>query len=570
MLKKEEDQKPDVSDAKVDCPICSQQVSPNLINSHLDSHLQQPIINSSSQSTLPFQSTSTKRKVSDSGPLTPLISRQSSQKKRTITSSLSSPSFDTVINHNINHNPNEKNNSNNLKPLAERVRPTTLDECIASPDLIGGGVGSKPGLIPTLLQTGTSITFWGGPGTGKTTIARCLAGSNHSFYELSGIDFGTAEWRKLINDHTSRINPWQRSSSSSSSCVIPLKRLLVFIDDAHRLNKTQQDLLLPHIDSGEVMMILSSTENPSFKFTNRLMSRTRLIELKPHSHSNTFSILKRALKLESFKLEEEEDQILSRISSAADGDARVALNQLDLLIQFSKSSGTSIKLNELSEILGKRYVLYDNDGDCHYDMISALHKSVRGSDPDAALYWLARMLEGGEDPLYVARRLVRMASEDIGAGNPEALTQAVSAFQATQLIGMPEADTILAQVVVMLSESPKSVRSYKAYKRAKTLVANSPSYPVPTHLRNAPTKMMEQLGYGVDYKYEPEYAHPIVQEFWPVEIDSNQRQLLVERGSSTGEVGTSKKVDFKLLTQWEEVKNGGVLWDGRCELKRDE
>lgn len=552
--------------AKVDCPICSQQVSSNLINSHLDSHLQQPTINLASQSTLPFQSTSVKRKASDSGLSTPLLSRQSSHKKRTIPATVSSPSLDTTFNYHNKTNTNEKTASKTLKPLTERVRPTTLDQCIASPDLIGGGAGSKPGLIPILLQTGTSITLWGPPGSGKTTLARCLAGSNHTFCELSGIDFGTAEWRKLITDHTSRINPWQRSSSSSE---IPLRRLIVFIDDAHRLNKTQQDLLLPHIDSGEVMMVLSSTENPSFKFTTRLMSRTRLIELKPHSNSNILSILKRASKLEFFKSEEEEE-ILSRISKAADGDARVALNHLDLLIQFSKCSGTSVKVDELSEILGKRFVLYDNDGDCHYDMISALHKSVRGSDPNAALYWLARMLEGGEDPLYVARRLVRMASEDIGAGNPDALTQAVSAFQATQLIGMPEADTILAQVVVMLAESPKSVRSYKAYKRAKTLVTNSPSHPVPIHLRNAPTKMMEQLGYGADYKYEPEYAHPIAQEFWPVGIDSNQKQLLVESGSSAGEISLGKKVDLKLLKEWEEVKNGGVDWDGRTQFQLDE
>ncbi|KAG0152196.1 hypothetical protein CROQUDRAFT_712482 [Cronartium quercuum f. sp. fusiforme G11] len=521
----------------VDCPICHQNVSPADINRHLDEHLHQPSSIPLSQSTLAFTSTSSSIKRKASNDLTPSSNRQFSHKPRT-TPPIVTPSLKPTL-----------AKATALRPLAERVQPTSLDQCVGPSHLLG-----KPGLLHTLIQTGTSLILWGPPGCGKTTLARSLAGSGAlSSQELSGTDFGAAEWRKILTDHALRAR-FTGSQPSSS------RRLVVFVDEAHRLSKTQQDLFLPHIDSGEVLLILATTENPSFKFANRLMSRCRMVELPPHTHASTLAILQRACKQLDQTLEEE---ILTRIASFASGDARVALGQLEILVEYSKHQ--PITLEKLPTILGQRYVLYDRNGDCHYDMISALHKSVRGSDPDAALYWLARMLEGGEDPLYVARRLVRMASEDIGAGNPHALTQAVSAFQATQLIGMPEADTILAQVVVMLAESPKSVRSYRAYKRAKVLVGSTESYAVPIHLRNAPTKIMKELGYGAEYKYEPEFSHPVAQDFWPAEIGDEKRVLLAEPGPAAGESVDGKRVDWDLLKQWELARNGGKAWDGRKE-----
>jgi len=368
-------------------------------------------------------------------------------------------------------------------------------------------------------------------------------------------------------------------------------------------------------------MIFATTENPSFRLTTPLLSRCRLLKLNPHSPDEIKQILLRALQMEKSSSSSSVDvdsAMIDLLSDSADGDARVALSNLEIIIHALQLD-PHLDHQALKEIIGKKFLLYDQSGDNHYELISALHKSIRGGDADAGLYWLARMLEGGEDPLYVARRLIRMASEDIGMSNPSALTQAVSAYQATQLIGMPECDCILAQVVVMLAESPKSVRTYKAYKKAKAFVSSFPSYPVPLHLRNAPTKLMSDLGYFADYKYEPDYAHPIYQEFLPKEVIEMQGKLSrgeagarsagflqpgtqrIERQVSSNEndnhhdhrhvaregggepppkgldtlandssdkwtTPEGKLVDLHLLRQWEDHFNQGQPWIGRHHL----
>ncbi|KNZ46361.1 hypothetical protein VP01_732g1 [Puccinia sorghi] len=435
------------------------------------------------------------------------------------------------------------------KPLAERVRPKSLEEFKGQTHLRS--------TLRTLVASGNSSILWGPSGSGKTTLARCLKNSlnerenaqKYEFFELSATEFSTSEWKKIIDQHHlsssanhssvshKKISSFYKSSSATS---IPI----IFIDEVQRLNKSQQDLFLPFIENGRMIMIFATTENPSFRLTTPLLSRCRLLKLNPHSPDEIRQILLRALEMEkssSSSSVEVPSAMIDFLSDSADGDARVALSNLEIIIHALQLD-PHLDHQALKEIIGKKFLLYDQSGDNHYELISALHKSVRGGDADAGLYWLARMLEGGEDPLYVARRLIRMASEDIGMSNPSALTQAVSAYQATQLIGMPECDCILAQVVVMLAESPKSVRTYKAYvtssrllfgllirrgtestpvcryKKAKAFVSSFPSYPVPLHLRNAPTKLMSDLGYFADYKYEPDYAHPIYQEFLPKEV----------------------------------------------------
>ncbi|KAH9448702.1 hypothetical protein Pst134EA_027996 [Puccinia striiformis f. sp. tritici] len=435
--------------------------------------------------------------------------------------------------------------TSNDKPLAERVRPQKLEEFQGQPHLKIA--------LQTIVTSGNSIILWGPSGSGKTTLARCLKNllneqqqqpetENHmrkkyDFYELSATEFSTSEWKKILDLYHLSATSTSTSSNTtsnrkidsfyvkSSSSILNSQNIvpIIFIDEVQRLNKSQQDLFLPFIESGRIIMILATTENPSFRLTTPLQSRCRLLKLAKHDREDIKLILERAITIEkssssSSSIEVEIDsKMVDVLADLADGDARVALSNLEILLHALKLH-PALNHQDLIKILGHKFLIYDRNGDNHYDLISALHKSIRGGDADAGLYWLARMLEGGEDPLYVARRLIRMASEDIGLSNPNALTQAVSAYQATQLLGMPECDCILAQVVVMLAESTKSVRTYKAYKKAKALVNALPSYPVPIHLRNAPTKMMSELGYGAEYKYEPDYAHPIYQGFMPPEL----------------------------------------------------
>ncbi|BGP49432.1 DNA-dependent ATPase mgs1 [Rhodotorula kratochvilovae] len=487
------------------------------------------------------------------------------------------------------------------KPLPELVRPRALEDFVGQEHLLGRG-----SLLRGLIEADRvgSCLFWGPPGTGKTTIARVIAKTTSSiFKELSATNATTAQLREAFVE-------------AENVLKLTGRKTLLFIDEIQRFNKAQQDAFLPVVEAGTISLIASTTENPSFRVNTALLSRCRVFVLQKLTPDDIFRILVRALRLlheqktgeklpeaPPLAVKSEPDStpsyavdapvassssdppaaspfaadtpldpifahsgaldppLLRFLASAADGDARVALSSLELALAATRGGEGEIDREELKRGLRKAHMLYDRTGDAHYDTISALHKSVRGGDADAALYWLARMLEGGDDPLYVARRLVRMASEDVGLVNPDALPQAVAAYQATQVIGMPECDCILAQVVVMLAESPKSVRTYKAYNAAKALVKKGEQYPVPLHIRNAPTGLMKQLGYGKEYRYNPGFAHPVYQPFLPPELAGTT--FLQDDAAVDG-----KTVDEAALREWEWRTLGGERWEGREEMER--
>ena len=347
----------------------------------------------------------------------------------------------------------------------------------------------------------TSIILWGPPGSGKTTLAEVIAHSTHArFVRLSAVSAGVADLRKVM-DEASKLRQFSQ------------QRTILFIDEIHRFNKAQQDAVLPHVERGVVTLIGATTENPSFEVNAALLSRCRVFTLKGLSEEQVQDILRRALTDEKRGLGtmhlSMNDDALAAIAVFANGDARTALNVLELAAQGSigNTQGTdkTIPLALVEEVMQHRALLYDKGGDQHYDTISALHKSLRGSDPDASLYWLARMIEGGEDPLYIVRRLIRFASEDVGMADPQALLICVAAQQAVHFVGLPEAGLALAQAVVHLATAPKSNALYEAYARVQADVQKAPNDPVPLHIRNAPTGLMQDLGYGKDYKYAHEY-----------------------------------------------------------------
>ena len=380
-------------------------------------------------------------------------------------------------------------NSGQNEPLANRVRPQNLDQFVGQEQLLGPGK-----ILREIIDNDqvSSMIFWGPPGVGKTTLAEIIAQqSQASFFNFSAVDSSITKIRKIMKQAEAEHEVGQET--------------LVFVDEIHRFNKAQQDAFLPYVERGSIILIGATTENPSFEVNSALLSRCKVFVLKPLEVKDIIKLLQNALhnpngfgKL-TVKISEQE---IKAIAKFANGDARTALNTLEMAVLNGNKSGNTIAvtMDSLGQLITQKSVLYDKDGEEHYNIISALHKSMRNSDVDAAIYWLSRMLEGGEDPLYIARRLVRFASEDIGLADTNALNVAVNVFQACQFIGMPECDVHLTEAVIYLSLAPKSNAVYKARLAAEEDVKKTIDEPVPLQIRNAPTKLMKDLGYGKGYQ----------------------------------------------------------------------
>jgi len=389
--------------------------------------------------------------------------------------------------------PSEKAKS----PLADRMRPRNFDEFLGQEELTGPGR-----FLRKLIEKPRSVIFWGPPGSGKTTLARLLAsGSSAHFVPYSAVISGIKEIKTVMQEAEQ-----QRKYYG--------KQTILFIDEIHRFNKAQQDAFLPYVERGDIILLGATTENPSFEINSALLSRIKVVVLHPLQPEHLRTIIRRALEDRErglgsldLPLHDEALEVLVRMS---DGDARMALNLLEIAADMvSSEKQKEITAQDLEQAFQRKTLLYDKHGEEHFNVISALHKSLRNSDPDAGLYWLARMLEAGEDPMYIARRLIRFASEDVGMADPQALSVAVAAQQATHLIGMPEATTALAQAVVYLATAPKSNALYTGYSQAAETAQKNPNDPVPLHIRNAPTPLMKDLGYGKGYKYAHDYVDAV-------------------------------------------------------------
>ena len=377
-------------------------------------------------------------------------------------------------------------------PLAERMRPRTFDEYVGQDAILAKGRPLRDAIERDLVQ---SIILWGPPGTGKTTLARIIATTTRArFVSFSAVMSGIKEIREVMAEA-------ERHRRATG------RRTIVFIDEIHRFNKAQQDAFLPRVEAGDIALIGATTENPSFEVNAALLSRSKVFVLQALTHEELVSLLRRALADAERGLGREpvavDDPALDAVALASNGDARSALNLLELSVGAAPlvDGVRRVSAARVQEAVQRRALLYDKSGEEHFNLISALHKSMRNSDPDAAVYWLARMLEAGEDPLYVARRLVRFASEDVGNADPQALTVAVAAKDAVHFMGMPEGNTALAQLVLYLATAPKSNAVYEAYNAAARHAHEQVAEPVPLHLRNAPTRLMKQLEYGKDYQY---------------------------------------------------------------------
>ena len=419
-------------------------------------------------------------------------------------------------------------------PLADRLRPATLNDFYGQDHLVGNG---KPIKLMIENDTLSSFILWGPPGSGKTTIARIIANETKAdFFQISAVSSGVKDIRKVIE--TAEQNGLMK------------KRTILFIDEIHRFNKAQQDALLHSVESGSIILIGATTENPSFEVIPALRSRVRVYVLNELSKKELIKILNNAISKDDFfsslNIEIIDEDYLVYLSG---GDARIMLNLLEAAVtQEIKSDPIKLTKDIFENIVQQKNVIYDKAGEEHYNLISAFIKSIRGSDPDAALYWLARMLEGGEDPLFLARRMVVLASEDIGNASPNALVLAESAFGAVDKIGMPEARIILAQCAAYLASCPKSNAAYMGIKKAEELVKNNPLYSVPLHLRNAPARLMNELGYGGNYKYPHEFDNNFVMEnYFPEELSNKQLYFPSENGQE-------KSIKERLKALWKGKK----------------
>ena len=412
-------------------------------------------------------------------------------------------------------------------PLPELMRPQTLDQLVGLEELLGPGKFLRNAIETDRIP---SIIFWGPPGSGKTTLARIIAKTTKShFVPFSAVTSGIKEIKGIMEEA-------RRARELRGT------RTIVFIDEIHRFNRAQQDAFLPYVETGDIVLIGATTENPSFEINSALLSRCKVIVLPPLEHEQIRTILQRATGSETVRKHRVElaEEALDFIASIAGGDARQALNSIQMVVETGSPEQSPLGVDAVKIILNQRSLLYDKTGEQHYNIISALHKSIRNSDADAAIYWLARMLEGGEDPLYVARRLVRAAAEDVGLADPEALQLAVAAKEATHFIGMPEAAVVLAQLVVYLAQAPKSNSVYFGYENARHEVREGDNPPVPLHIRNAPTPLMKELGYGKGY----DYAHDHEEQTAP--MDCLPESLAGKRFYEPGKSGREKEIAERL------------------------
>ena len=493
-------------DAMLDCPICQKPVVDSKINEHLDSDCRDHVADNEPVKTHSFFTPTQRQKPPSPSPPLPTTQPKTPPKK---TQDAPKRSHDEANESEKNvESPAAVKRQRRLKavedamPLAERMRPTSLDD-VYGQDLVGPG-----GILRGMVEEGRlpSMVLWGRPGTGKTTIARLIANTSDArFVEINSTSTKLEEVRKIF-------------SEAAKDLHLTGRKTIVFCDELHRFSKTQQDAFLGPVESGTITLIAATTENPSFKVISALLSRCRTFTLSDLDSASLLRILQRARSSMNIDSPLLDDNMLSYFASFSDGDARTALNLLDLSIPLAKNK--DMTREALTASLTKTLV-YDRNGDMHYDTISALHKSIRGSDADAALYYLARMLSSGEDPRYIARRLVVVASEDVGLADNTMLGLATATYDACERIGMPECRINLAHCVTALSLSKKSTRAYRALKEAESVLREPgmAALPIPKHIRNAPTRLMREMGYGDGYKYNPEYeGGRVKQEYLPAEL----------------------------------------------------